>query len=119
MAAAGCGSSEEAEPTPEEVRQNLIDEGYQVGELLTKGAPEGVVNGQDADAYLSIDASPTGERLYSSVYFLPDEELARTLWRQFSKGGGGDTAVELRGTRVYHIAGELPALIAAVSAAEG
>lgn len=114
----GCGddSADSSQLSPEQVQENLADHGYQVGDVLTKGAPEGVINGRDADAYLSIDYSPDGDRLYASVYFFGSEKLAEALWRRFSRGD--DTAVELRGTRVYHVAGTQEQLIALVAAAE-
>ena len=120
---AGCGSEESGgttELTPEQVRENLIDDGYEVGEILTEGANEGVVNGRDADAYLSVDYTPEGVRIYSSVYFLGSEQLANALWKRLSESNNedGDGATEIRETRVYNISGSAEDLSAVVAAAE-
>jgi hypothetical protein len=121
LLAAGCGGDDEASPaelSPEQVRENLIDAGYETGEVLTEGANQAVVDGKDAEAYLSIDASPEGERIYVSIYFFEGERLAEALDEQFDESDDQSSAHELRETRLYNVAGTQEQLDGVIEAAE-
>jgi hypothetical protein len=119
----GCGgggdtSSESGtELGPPEVRANLEDAGYVVGDDITNGAnkclpPKCKI---DADLYFSVDSDPDQERLYAGVYFFSDPADAQTVATAFS-----DSLHEVRDTRLYNLSGEDPGVLdALVATAEG
>src|SRR3712207_8772275 len=80
----GCGDEATDEPaalTPEQVRTNLQDAGYEVGEPITSGANEAVADhGRlDAQAYLDVEAGPGGESLFGGIYFFETAADAEVL----------------------------------------
>lgn len=121
--AAGCGGSDDtsdAAPSdlgPADVRANLEDAGYVVGDDITDGAnlalpPKGKI---DADLYFSVDSDPEQQPLYAGVYFFADPADAQTVASAFS-----DSLHEVRDTRLYNLSGEDQAILdALVETGEG
>jgi hypothetical protein len=119
----GCGeddapsSAAPSELGPAEVRANLEDAGYVLGEDITDGAnlalpPSGEI---DAEVYMGVEYDPQGERMYASVYFFADPADAQKVAKAF-----GDSLNEVRDTRLYNLADEDPAVLEAlVAAGEG
>jgi len=106
IAVAGCGGGDDA-PTdlaPDDVRSNLEDAGYAVGEDITDGAnrslpPEGEI---DADLYFGVESGPSQEPgLTAGVYFFANTADAETVAKAFE-----DSLHELRDTRLYNYAGD-------------
>lgn len=123
-ACGGDDSERGAEPvtlTPELVRANLDSAGYEVGDLITSGANEGVAkSGQlDAQAYLDVEAAPDGADLYGGVYFFDTEADAQVLDKEMTREDDEFGAHEVRGTRVYNVSGTQEELDGIVAAAEG
>jgi hypothetical protein len=120
---AGCGGSDEttdaapAELGPADVRANLEDAGYVLGEDITDGAnlslpPKGEI---DADLYLGVDYDPEQNRMYAGIYFFSDPADAQTVAKAFS-----DSLTEVRDTRLYNLADEDQAILDdLVATAEG
>ena len=120
---AGCGGDDDtsdAPPSdlgPADVRANLEDAGYVVGEDITDGAnralpPKGEI---DAELYFSVDYDPEQARMYAGVYFFSDPADARTVANAFS-----DSLHEVRDTRLYNLADDDEAVLEAlVEAGEG
>ena len=120
---AGCGGDNDpsdATPTdlgPADVRANLEDGGYVLGEDITEGAnlalpPNGKI---DADLYFSVDSGPEQQDLYAGVYFFSDPADAQTVANAFS-----DSLHEVRDTRLYNLADEDQAILdALVATGEG
>jgi hypothetical protein len=123
---AGCGGDDDAsdsapntpaELAPADVRANLEEAGYVLGEDVTEGAnlalpPTGDI---DAELYVGVEYDPEGERMYASVYFFADAADAETVAKAFS-----DSLTEVRDTRLYTLADEDQAVLdALVAAAEG
>jgi hypothetical protein len=123
LALAACGGAEDDNSTfdltPEEVQAKLQDRGFATGEIITDGANIGVAKGGklDASAYLGVEATPEGERLYVGIYFFDSPEDAATLAkertedRDFHTEVIGDMEFEISGT-----SGDLFRVIAAVQA---
>ena len=121
--AVGCGGDDDttraapADLGPAEVRANLEDAGYVLGEDITDGAnlalpPKGKI---DADLYFSVDSDPEQQTLYAGLYFFSDPADAQTVANAFS-----DSLHEVRDTRLYNLSGEDEAILdALVAAGEG
>ena len=120
---AGCGGGDDssdaapADLAPADVRANLEDAGYVLGEDVTDGAnlalpPTGDI---DADVYMGVEYDPDSERMYASVYFFADAADAQKVAKAF-----GDSINEVRDTRLYTLADEDQAVLdALVAAGEG
>jgi hypothetical protein len=125
--AIGCGGSDDdsgSEPpqTADEVRANLEDAGYLLGEDVTEGGTEGLAGNVDADVLFGVNAGPDGNSISSaSVYFFATEEDAQTYASESERGDCAfDCAYELRDSHVYSYAGSDAAdLDPIVAAGEG
>jgi hypothetical protein len=121
LAMAGCGGDSEPPATPEDVAAKLQEAGFATGEVITDGANMAVADGGelDADAYLSVDSDPEGNRIYAGIYFFASPEDAAVLAEEREPNVDNDFAFELIDDRVYEIAGDagdLQRVIAAVQA---
>jgi hypothetical protein len=105
-AAAGCGGDDEtpaaapAELGPADVRANLEDAGYVLGEDITNGAnlalpPKGKI---DADLYFGVESDPEQQPIHAGLYFFSDPADAQTVADAFS-----DSLHEVRDTRLYNL----------------
>ena len=122
---AGCGGDDDesggapAELTPADVRANLEDGGYVLGEDITDGAnlalpPKGKI---DADLYFSVDSDPEQQTLYAGVYFFADPADAQTVADAFADP---HTLQAVRDARLYNLSGEDEAVLdALVATGEG
>ena len=120
---AGCGGDDDASDSapaalgPADVRSNLEEAGYVLGEDITEGAnlalpPTGEI---DAELYLGVEYDPQDERMNASVYFFTDPADAQKVAKAF-----GDSLNEVRDTRLYTSADEDQAVLdALVAAGEG
>jgi hypothetical protein len=104
-----------AEASPADVAARLQDAGYETGEVITNGANMAVAqNGKlDAEAYLSVDSDPEGNRVYAGIYFFDTPAHAAIL----AKEQGADA--EQVDSRVYLISGTEAELQPIIAAAEG
>jgi AmiR/NasT family two-component response regulator len=127
--AAGCGGDgeeefdelvEEEAPellTPDDIRANLEEAGYVVGDDVTSGATEALAGGSlTADLLFSVEADPEGRDVFATVYFFSDRKDAETL-AEFT--ADEDSAAIARETRVYTISGTEAQLEPIVEAGEG
>ena len=122
---AGCGGDDDttgdtaAVLGPADVRANLEDGGYVLGEDITDGANLGLPpNGKiDADLYFGVDYDPDQQRLYAGVYFFSDPADAQTVAKAFADP---DSLQAVRDTRVYNLADDDQGVLdALVGTAEG
>lgn len=118
---AACGEAKSAEDlSPEELAAKLQDRGFATGGVVTDGANVGVARGGklDANAYLSVDADPKGERLWVGIYFFDSPEQAAVLAKEREPNEDRDFISEPVGSMVYESAGDPNAIWGVIAAAE-
>jgi hypothetical protein len=125
--AAGCGGDDDtssaassaapADLGPADVRANLEDAGYVLGEDITDGAnlalpPKGKI---DADLYFSVNSDPEQQPMHAGLYFFSDPADAQTVSDAFSS-----SFHEVRDTRLYNLSEDDQAMFdALVATGEG